>query len=245
MKLSDFRVLTFDCYGTLIDWESGIFTALQPLLEKVRARTGQAMARDAALETFARHESAQEEATPAMIYSQLLAEVHRRLARAWDVAADEADHARFGASVPDWPAFPDSAAALAYLKGHYQLVILSNVDRESFRGSNRRLGVEFDAIYTAQDVGAYKPSPRNFEYMLEHLAARGMKKQDILHTAQSLFHDHAPAKKFGLTTAWIDRRHDQQGWGATMAPPEGAGYDFRFGSMADMVAAHRAEQSKA
>ena len=242
MKLSDFRVLTFDCYGTLIDWEGGIYAALQPLLQKAKQTTGQALSRDAALETFARHESAQEEATPTMIYSELLATVHRRLAHEWDAAMEDADHAQFGASVPNWPAFPDSAAALGYLKQHYQLVILSNVDRESFKGSNRRLEVAFDAIYTAQDVGSYKPDPNNFDYMLAHLAQRGVAKADILHTAQSLFHDHAPAKRFGLASAWIDRRHDQQGWGATMAPPEGAAYEFRFSSMAAMVEAHRAEQ---
>jgi 2-haloacid dehalogenase len=242
MRLSDFRVLTFDCYGTLIDWESGIFAALQPLLQQAVQSTGQAVSRDAALETFARYESAQEEATPAMIYSELLATVHQQLAQAWNVTVDAAAHARFGASVPDWPAFPDSAEALAYLKQHYQLIILSNVDRESFKGSNRRLGVEFDAIYTAQDVGAYKPSPKNFEYLLAHLVQRGVAKTDILHTAQSLFHDHAPAKQFGIASAWIDRRHDRQGWGATMAPPEGTGYDFRFPSLMAMADAHRAEQ---
>src|ERR1700735_5253458 len=133
MRLSDFRVLTFDCYGTLIDWESGIHTALQPLLQKLVQNTGQMLSRDAALEAFARHESAQEEATPAMIYSEVLATVHRRLAQEWNLAVDDAAHARFGASVPDWPAFPDSAEALAYLKQHYQLVILSNVDRDSFK----------------------------------------------------------------------------------------------------------------
>lgn len=237
MKLHDFRVLTFDCYGTLIDWESGIFVALQPLL----AKSGRPLPRDAALEAFARHESAQEEATPAMIYSDLLAAVHRRLAQEWKVTATDAEHARFGASVPDWPAFPDSPEALAYLKRHYQLVILSNVDRESFKGSNQRLGVAFDAVYTAQDIGSYKPNPRNFEYMLSHLAERGIAKSDILHTAQSLFHDHAPAKRFGLASAWIDRRHAQQGWGATMAPPKDAAYDFRFNSLAEMAEAHRAE----
>jgi 2-haloalkanoic acid dehalogenase type II len=241
MKLTDFRVLTFDCYGTLIDWESGIHTGLQPLLQK----GGITLGRDAVLETFARHEAAQEEAAPGMIYSDLLAEVHRQLARHWGIAATEADHRRFGASVPDWPAFPDSAAALAYLKQHYKLVILSNVDRTSFAGSNQRLGVTFDAIYTAQDVGSYKPSPANFAYMLDHLAALGHGKGDILHTAQSLFHDHAPAKGFGLASAWIDRRHDQRGWGATMAPPAGADYDFRFPSMAAMVEAHKAEVAKA
>src|SRR5579872_3135091 len=143
MKLSDFDTLTFDCYGTLIDWEGGIFAALQPLLGKA----GKPLSRDAALEAFARHESAQEAETPSMVYSELLATVHRRLAKEWAASASEAEHRRFGASVPDWPEFPDSAAALKYLKQHYKLDILSNVDRESFKGSNRRLGVEFDAIY--------------------------------------------------------------------------------------------------
>lgn len=242
MRLHDFRVLTFDCYGTLIDWESGILAALQPLLDRVAHQTGRAIARDATLEAFARHEAAQEEATPAMLYPELLATVHRRLAAEWHVPMTEADHARFGASVPDWPAFPDSAEALAYLKRHYQLVILSNVDRESFKASNRRLGVTFDAIYTAQDIGSYKPNPRNFEYLLGHLAERGIARTDILHTAQSLFHDHVPAKRFGLATAWIDRRHDQQGWGATAPAPEDAAYDFRFPSLIAMARAHQAEQ---
>jgi 2-haloalkanoic acid dehalogenase type II len=237
MQLSDFRVLTFDCYGTLIDWESGIYNGLLPLLHKGDITLG----RDAVLETFARHESAQQAATPGMIYSDVLTEVHRQLAAHWGIAATEAEHRRFGASVPDWPAFDDSIAALRYLKQHYKLVILSNVDRASFAGSNRRLGVAFDAIHTAQDIGSYKPSPANFEYMLDHLAASGFARRDILHTAQSLFHDHAPAKRFGLASAWIDRRHDQQGWGATMAPPEDAAYDFRFPSLIAMAEAHQRE----
>jgi 2-haloalkanoic acid dehalogenase type II len=243
MKLTDFRVLTFDCYGTLIDWESGILAGLQPLLLKAARDTGEVISRDTALEVFARHESAQEAETPAMIYADLLTTVHRRLAQEWNVRMDEADHAAFGGSVPAWPAFPDSAEALAYLRQHCQLVILSNVDRVSFAGSNRRLGITFDAVLTAEDVGSYKPDPRNFEFMLAHLARRGIGKADILHTAQSLFHDHAPAKRFGLASAWIDRRHDQQGWGATLAPPDGAGYDFRFPSMAAMVTAHQAERA--
>ena len=240
MKLADFRVLTFDCYGTLIDWESGIHTALQPLLRKA----GLTLPRDAALEVFARHESAQEAETPGMIYSELLATVHRRLAKEWQATASEKDHLLFGASVPLWPEFPDSAEALRYLKQHYKLVILSNVDRESFKASNKRLGVVFDAVYTAEDIGSYKPSPANFRYMLDHLAKLGHAKDDILHTAQSLFHDHAPAKEFGLACAWIDRRHERTGWGATMPPADGTRYDFRFTSMAEMAAAHQAELGK-
>jgi 2-haloalkanoic acid dehalogenase type II len=237
MKLTDFRVLTFDCYGTLIDWESGLYAAMQPLLTK----GGITLDRDAVLERFAERESAQERATPRMLYSDMLAEVHRQLADEWGVAMTETEHQRFGASVGDWPPFPDSAAALQYLKQHYKLVILSNVDRESFRGSNRRLGVEFDAIYTAQDIGSYKPAPANFRYLLEHLAALGHGQADILHTAQSLYHDHAPAKQFGLTSAWINRRHGKPGWGATRPAPEGTSYDFRFTSMEEMAQAHRAE----
>ena len=114
---------------------------------------------------------------------------------------DEDEHRRFGRSVPDWPAFPDSAGALGYLKRHYKLVILSNVDRESFKGSNVKLGVTFDAIHTAEDIGSYKPDPRNFEYLLNAVAKQGFEPADILHTAQSLFHDHVPANRFGLATA--------------------------------------------
>ena len=241
MRLSDFKVLTFDCYGTLIDWESGIFAALQPLLGKAAAP----LPREAALEAFARHESAQQAETPGMIYPDLLARVHRRLAAELDLPASPDEDRRFGASVPDWPAFADAAASLRYLKTFYQLVILSNVDRESFKGSNERLGIAFDAIYTAQDVGSYKPDLANFEFLLAHLAARGVERSAILHTAQSLFHDHAPARQKHLASAWIDRRHDREGWGATMPAPaaegSGAAFDFRFISMAAMVDAHRAD----
>lgn len=235
MRLTDFDVLTFDCYGTLIDWESGIHAALGPLL----GRVGRPIPRDEALETFARHETEQEALTPTMPYSELLAAVHARLAHAWGATLDAAEDRRFGASVPDWPAFDDSVASLEYLKRHYQLVILSNVDRMSFRGSNEKLRVTFDAVYTAQDVGSYKPDPRNFAFMLARLGEKGIAAGRILHTAQSLFHDHVPAKAAGLACAWIDRRHGTQGWGATPPPPAEVAVDFHFPSLAAMVQAHR------
>ena len=238
MRLTDFKALTFDCYGTLIDWEGGIWNALQPLL----AQGGLDLGRDRALETFAKHESAQEAATPGLIYPALLAGVHRQLAEHWDLATTPAMDADFGASVPDWLAFPDSTKALTTLKRHFKLVILSNIDRNGFAASNRRLAVAFDAVYTAEDIGSYKPTPGNFSYLLEHLKADlGLDKSDILHTAQSLFHDHAPAQDFGLATCWIDRRKGQDGWGATMPPPDVIETDFHFASMADMAEAVRAE----
>ena len=237
MRLTDFTVLTFDCYGTLIDWETGIVNALRPLFGSELVERS----RDDILATFARLESAQEAETPNMIYSELLALVHRRLAEEWGIAATAADHRAFGSSVGNWPAFADSAAALAYLKQFYKLVILSNVDRASFAQSAKRLGVAFDAVYTAEDIGSYKPDLRNFRYMIDRLQRSGHPVGDILHTAQSLFHDHAPANAVGLRSAWIDRRGGAAGTGATPPPPEAARWDFRFASMAELVEAHRAE----
>lgn len=238
MRLTDFKALTFDCYGTLIDWEGGIWAALQPLL----AAGDLQVDRDQALEVFAEHESAQEAATPGLLYPALLATVHRRLAEHWGVDTTPAMDAVFGASVPEWPAFPDSAEALVALKQRFKLVILSNVDRNGFAASNRRLAVEFDAVYTAEDIGSYKPTPANFTYLLEHMKQDlGIEPGDTLHTAQSLFHDHAPAQDFGLATCWIDRRTGQEGWGATMPPPAVIETDFHFASMAELAEAVRAE----
>jgi 2-haloacid dehalogenase len=236
MKLQDFKALTFDCYGTLIDWETGIYAALQPLLKK----GGVTLKRDDVLAAFGRHEAAQEAATPQMIYAELLAEVHRRLAREWNVTDDEKDAVAFGKSVPDWPAFPDTVASLQYLQRYYKLVILSNVDRASFAGTNERLGVTFDAICTAQDIGSYKPNPQNFAYLINTVAGLGVAQQAILHTAESLYHDHVPAQAAGLASAWIHRRHQQNGFGATAPPGETPRYDFRFVSLAEMVKAHEA-----
>lgn len=237
VRLRDFKVLTFDCYGTLIDWESGMAAALSPLT----SRLSPALSRDAILAAHARHESSQQVATPAMKYSELLAVVYKRLAEEWGIAASWADCEAYGNSVKDWPAFPDSSEALAYLKQHYKLVILSNVDNASFAHSNRRLNVTFDAVYTAQDIGSYKPSSRNFDYMLEKLQGLGVAKSDILHTAESLFHDHVPANRHGLASCWIHRRHGQEGFGATVDPGKVPDHNFRFTSMAEMAAAHRAE----
>ncbi|MBO0905420.1 haloacid dehalogenase type II [Jiella sonneratiae] len=237
MLLADFKVLTFDCYGTLIDWETGIVTALRPLLDRLDTEPG----RDSVLERHAVHESAQQAQTPAMPYSRLLATVYRSLSEEWGVPAGWDECLAYGRSVPDWPAFPDSADALAYLKQHYRLVVLSNVDSGSFAGSNARLGVTFDAVYTAEDIGSYKPDPRNFAYMLDKLSGLGVEKADVLHTAESMFHDHVPANAAGLASAWIHRRHGREGYGATMHPGAMPHYDFRFTSMAEMAEAHRRE----
>lgn len=237
MRLSDFKVLTFDCYGTLIDWETGLFEALKPLTRRLASP----LTRDAILEAHARHEASQEDFTPAKRYPELLATVYKRLAEEWETPVTWEECLAYGASIGDWPAFPDSAEALTYLKRHYKLVILSNVDNASFAHSNAKLGVVFDAVYVAEDIGSYKPSRRNFDYMLEKLRARGIAAGDILHTAQSLFHDHAPANALGLKSCWIDRRFDKEGFGATVDPGAMPRIDFRFESMAALADAHRKE----
>lgn len=244
MRLSDFSVLTFDCYGTLIDWETGMLAALQPLLDRV----GRPLGRDEVLQAHAVHESSQQRQTPSMPYRDLLPVVYKRLAEQWGVAAAHEECVAYGRSVGDWPAFPDTVEALAYLKRFYRLVILSNVDDRSFAGSARRLQVPFDAVVTAEDAGAYKPSPGNFAYLLERLGhglgGPPVAPADILHTAESLFHDHVPASAAGLATCWIHRRHAQPGFGATMDPGTMPRIDFRFTSMGAMAAAHRAERSR-
>jgi 2-haloacid dehalogenase len=236
MNLTDFNTLTFDCYGTLIDWETGIFDGLATLLSRAEIP----LTRDQVLEAHARHESSQQKYTPAKRYQDLLPIVYKRLAEEWNIAHTHEECIEYGRSIRNWPAFPDSADALRYLKQHYKLAILSNVDNESFAHSNAKLGVEFDAVFTAEDIGSYKPSPRNFDYMLEKLGERGIEKKRILHTAESLFHDHQPANAIGLASCWIYRRHAQEGYGATMNPGERPRIDFTFYSMGEFVKAHEA-----
>ena len=278
-RLTDYRVLTFDCYGTLIDWETGIWDALQPLIMhnddagRVRAtepagaagssraavhgrgadetrsadeaRTAArspaaAVTRAAALHAFAQCESRQERATPGLLYPELLTRVHRSIAETLGLRTEPALDEAFGASVPHWPAFPDTADALRVLKRRYRLVILSNVHREGIAASNRKLGVAFDAVYTAEDIGSYKPADANFEYLLAHLASDlGLQRSDVLHTAQSLHHDHVPAKRFGLANAWIDRQRLSAGgsWGATARVEPMPSTDFVFFSMGEMAEA--------
>lgn len=234
MRLTDFKVLSFSCYGTLIDRESGIYNTLRPLLDS----GGVKRERDEVLAAFKRHEAEQQLETPGMLYSEILMEVHRRLARQWHVPASDDEHELFGKSVPYWPIFAEAPAALQYLKRYYKLVILSNVDRESFAGSMRRFEVGFDAVFTAQDIGTHKPDPRNFEYMLKKLAQEGLSKREILHTSASLTRDLDSAAELGLASAWICRRPGKAGSAPASAARSGTHHDFRFFSLADMVRFH-------
>jgi 2-haloalkanoic acid dehalogenase type II len=240
-RLTDFKALTFDCYGTLIDWETGIWDALQPVI----ARNGRSdVTRATALAAFGDAETAQQIATPELAYTAVLEKVHGAVADGFGMATTADLDADFGASVAQWPAFADTAEALRYLKTRFKLFILSNVDRAGIAASGRKLGVKFDGIYTAEDIGSYKPAPANFDYMLDRLRRDfGLEPGDVLHTAQSLFHDHVQARAHGLANAWIDRQRMSESGdrGATAAVDERPVTDFVFFSMAELADAVRAE----
>lgn len=227
IDLTRFSALSFDCYGTLIDWETGIGAILGPWAR----RSDPSVTDEDVLVAYAEHEAAVEREYPATRYPDVLREAFRRTGAALGFEVTDADAEMLGTSVPDWPAFDDSAAALQRLERHCTLIILSNVDRAGFAGSNRRLQVEFDEILTAEDIGSYKPDPANFTALLERVDEIGAAGR-LLHVAQSLFHDHVPAKAAGLPTVWINRRHAQPGWGATPDPRLQVIPDLEFPSMA-------------
>jgi 2-haloacid dehalogenase len=233
MDLTDFEALSFDCYGTLIDWEAGLSAVLVPW---ARAH-GLSLTEEQLLAGYSGTEAAVEAEHPADRYPDVLARSLRVLGAELGAEVSDEEEARLAGSVPDWPAFADSHDALLALGERFKLIILSNVDRASFAGSNARLGVEFTSIITAQDVGSYKPSQRNFDALTSEAARLGIGPGKLLHVAQSLYHDHVPAKRAGLPTVWINRRHDRPGWGATPEPPAPVTPDWEFPSMAAFAAA--------
>lgn len=209
MDFSRFTHITFDCYGTLIDWETGILRALHPLL----ARHGVAATDERALQLYVDHE-ARIEAGPYRLYREVLREVTRGIAADLGFTPTDADLDTLPESVGAWPPFPDTVEALARLKRRFKLVILSNIDDALFARSQELLEVRFDAVITAQQVGSYKPNRANFRFALDRL---GVGTGQVLHVAQSLYHDHVPAKELGFSTVWINRPSRLPGTG--IAPP--------------------------
>lgn len=207
-----FDALTFDCYGTLIDWETGILSGLRPVLEAHGAGRDD----ETLLELFAHHEAKLEDG-PYLPYREVLAGALRGIGTDLNFEPTEQEQQTFGVSVKQWPAFRDSAEALAALKSRFKLGVITNCDDDLFAASNEKLQVEFDWVITAQQAEGYKPRIENFEYAFAHI---DVPRERILHVAQSLFHDHVPAKALGMTTVWIDRRSGKQGGGAT--PPAAA-----------------------
>jgi 2-haloalkanoic acid dehalogenase type II len=233
VDLSDFRVLSFDCYGTLIDWETGILANIRPWLDVQGAQVDDVEI----LEAFGRVEAAEEASTPDALYPNILTRVHDRLGATWNLDPDPIAAARFGDSVGSWPPFSDSHDALTRLGRQYRLVILSNVDQKSFAASRNQLDITFDAVYTAETIGSYKPDPSNFDYMLEAERTAGYDQAAILHVGQSLFHDHVPAANAGIATCWIQRPSPAGKHGAAHPPAARPEVDFHFTTLAELAAA--------
>jgi 2-haloacid dehalogenase len=208
IDFSRFTHLSFDCYGTLIDWETGILGELQAIV----AAHGVTVSVEQLLRWYAQFEAAAE-AGMYKRYRTVLREVLTALGHELGFVPTPAELEDFSSSVGRWPPFADTVTALHKLKSRYKLVILSNVDDDLFATTNALLGIEFDAIITAQQVGSYKPNPQNFTTALQRLA---VPVSQVLHVAQSLYHDHAPAKALGFTTVWVNRASRLPGVGLAL-----------------------------
>jgi 2-haloacid dehalogenase len=204
-----FRVVSFDCYGTLIDWEAGILSAMKVLL----ASRGLFPAEGEILARYAEYES-EAESSAHLPYREVLREVVRRFGAAYGFAPDAGEQECLDRALPHWRPFDDTVGALHRLHTRFQLAVLSNVDDDLFAATRERLGVAFDHVVTAGQVGAYKPSPAMFEALIRRTTGD---PGSILHVAQSIYHDVVPGKAAGLTTVWVRRRSPRADFGATPA----------------------------
>lgn len=218
------EALTFDCYGTIVDWEAGILAALEPIVSSAPRRPSP----EELLEMYGRFEP-EAQSGGFRAYRAVLESVARSFGDALDAEVDADAAGRFADSVGDWPPFPDSVNALRALEGRFRLAIVSNVDDDLFAHSAERLGVSFHEVVTAQQVRSYKPAPAHFQEVLRRLA---LPRERVVHVAQSLFHDIAPARALGLTCVWVDRRRGRAG-GAT--PPCAATPDATVPDLASLA----------
>jgi len=240
MRIGGFRVLTFDCYGTLVDWESGILDVLRPWA----ARAGIAADDAKLLAAFGEAESEAERAQPGALYPEILRATHAGIALRLGARPDAVAADALGRSVGDWPAFRDTPDALRRLQRWHKLMIVSNVDRASFVRTHAKLGVQMDAVVTAEEVGAYKPDLRMFRRALEVAAQWGAGPGEVLHVAQSLYHDHVPAKKLGLATVWVNRASPAGEFGATRDPGALVKPDWIVGSLEELEDLDESEAEK-
>jgi 2-haloacid dehalogenase len=198
MGFESIRLITFDCYGTLIDWENGMLAALRPLF----SRNGRTVPDAQLLEVYGDIEAAIE-AGPYSRYRRVLAETAKQMGHRLGIAISEDEGAGFAESLTRWKPFMDTVPALQSMERKFRLGIISNVDDDLFVETRKKLvPVEFDFVVTAQQVQSYKPSFKNFE---EAIRRSGLSKDQILHAGQSLYHDVAPANALGIRNVWVNR----------------------------------------
>ncbi|MGA8620843.1 MAG: haloacid dehalogenase type II [Candidatus Sulfotelmatobacter sp.] len=207
LDFDQFGALTFDCYGTLIDWEGGLLGAMRPIL----GAHGHNLSDAQILATYAELEPKQQ--NPYRRYHDVLANLVRAFGERMSFAVSDSEAESLPESLKNWLPFPDTVAALEKLRTKYKLGIISNTDDDFFAASSRHLGIPFDEVVTAEQAKAYKPSLAPFVLALQRL---GVAHEEVLHVGQSVYHDVLPAKSLGLATVLIHRR----GFGATK-PTEG------------------------
>jgi 2-haloacid dehalogenase len=211
MDFSRFTTISFDCYGTLIDWESGIL----PILRIVLANHGHSLPDSGILELYGEFE-AQAESGSYQCYRDVLQAVVRAFADRFRFEATRAESSSLHESVCSWPPFPDTVAALRELQKHHKLVVISNIDDDLFAETRKHLDVEFGAVITAEQAKSYKPSVNNFQIALRTLA---ISPEELLHAAQSVYHDVIPARSLGISTVWVNRKSARPGIGAVRSSP--------------------------
>ena len=236
LAFSEFKLLTFDCYGTLIDWDASIMKLVQPWLMEMKSQ----VPADLVVSTFALMQARHQQMRPTLLYPEVLRRSWRDIEDqfGWDENPARADE--FARSVPFWRPFPDTVESLRYLSQHFALGILSNVDNASLAGTLKMLEVPFLFTVTAEDVSSYKPGQPHFDAAMQEAARHGIEKSEILHTAQSKHHDIAPGNRLGLTTIWVNRRHGKKGTGATLAAT--ADPSLTVNSLAELVDLHKSAQ---
>src|SRR4028119_529012 len=210
LDFNQFEFVSFDCYGTLIDWESGILPVLRQLLSSRKID----LSDDATLELFAEFEFEFEKSQYNYIkYREVLQKIVDGFGKRFNFEPTATEVKCLSESIKNWQPFPDTVAALAALKQKYKLAVISNIDDDLFAETAKHLKVELDWLITAEQVRSYKPSTRNFEIALETMGIPGEK---LLHVAQSIYHDIIPAVSMGISTVWVNRRHEKTGFGATL-----------------------------
>ncbi|MBZ5665949.1 MAG: haloacid dehalogenase type II [Acidobacteriia bacterium] len=226
MDFSRFTTISFDCYGTLIEWEAGIL----PVLRTVLANHGQRVSDGEILELYGEFE-ADAEGGPYQRYREVLQSVVRAFADRFHFQASLAEIHSLHESVSAWPPFPDTVDALRELQKRYKLVVISNIDDDLFAETRKHLGVEFDGVITAEQARSYKPSLNNFQMALRTLA---LSPDRLLHVGQSIYHDVVPARSLGISTVWVNRKSARPGIGAVRAS-EGRP-DLQVPDLASLVA---------
>ena len=224
------KAISFDCYGTLIDWESGIAEELSAWAH----RCDKQLERAELLAAFSEAEPVVQSSDPELPYPEVLRRVAQWIGRRFDLPVSDDDAREFAGSIRRWPPFPDTSKALARLQERYRLAVLSNVDKASFAATERALGIRFDLVCTAEEIGSYKPDPRNFHFLLARLSEMGIVRAELLHAAQSLYHDIEPARALGIRTAWVDR-YAGAASGAARAPQGGSRRTFVSPALDELV----------